>query len=979
MAANENILIDLSRSKNPSQLDTAQLIQQDAWHRVHREIKIRVERLSKTENEEYQNSICYPRVHDTIAVFGRRGDGKSTFVLNVLDVYSNARNRNKDDSDLYGKGVQPLGIMDPTLVENKENPFLNIVRTIRQLVEEELEARGAYASEKDRRETWKRSLNKLARGFKVLDGIGRSPLNQDEWEDEQYIFEEGMKNMASGHDLERHFDEFLKESLKILNKKVFLLAFDDVDTDFKKGWIILELLRKYLTSPRLLVILAADQELTINLIRKHQWEMLGDLPAKEMNPAAYKEVVRELEEQYLLKILKTENRVTLRSVYDNFDKIRIQGEYEKDLAEDELKDKNKECISLKSLVDEMLRDYFFLRNQKDIDLYSRILCTQSTRTVIQLLYSFTRSRVIRSSAGIYPFYEDLTRIFLSTLTSHGIRVEKLPLSRDSTPWNQLALDLTALGLWEEGYRLKPYNVDHELNPLLTVLGSVYARSLQDNPSSIWEYFIKIGWTREIFSQQDKSRAQSEVNLRYLGHARGEDSLYCSRKMLGLLGFVENEAWSPGIIPLYSSNTKTKIIIEGLFGSAQSRDLLEKISDFYKNEFSDDNKSLFNTPETFESRLKQGIGSLIYVFVSGISYRQGEVGSFLSFYNLIGFLADLVKEPDKNLRKNLLSESTIFKAYPTPGSSITGSEDEEQIGDEVGENGESIENTEIIHPFFAILNRWCDHGGNTEFKVLPPIILSKISSRIATCLETVHRQTTKKYRLAGKLLHRYSVLFLNAVLVESLLDMEKIPENINRKNPTGSDDIFLENLEIFSQQENRGKLIFSWIWACPFWGMILNPKRKEQEETVWSRHCSFVTEFSKEVPYLANLRVEYKFKDKSNQYPNLHDLLDSLAVRGLKILEELKPPVPESQEPKGLHRRRGSAIKALNWEKREIIKSSVMHIEKESSFEAFASDVCQIINKHFIGNWYTSGRFDISIILRQWAEQNRIQVPSGKQS
>ncbi|MCD8079453.1 MAG: hypothetical protein LUF04_03295 [Bacteroides sp.] len=53
------------------------------------------------------------------------------------------------------------------------------------------------------------------------------------------------------------------------------MAFDDVDTDFAKGWPVMETIRKYLTSPQLITILSGDINLYTLLIRKKQWENFG--------------------------------------------------------------------------------------------------------------------------------------------------------------------------------------------------------------------------------------------------------------------------------------------------------------------------------------------------------------------------------------------------------------------------------------------------------------------------------------------------------------------------------------------------------------------------------------------------------------------------------------------------------------------------------------------------------------------------------
>lgn len=55
-----------------------------------------------------------------------------------------------------------------------------------------------------------------------------------------------------------------------------MIPFDDIDTDFKKGFEILEVLRKYITSGQIITILTGDLELYSKLVRKANWKCFDD-------------------------------------------------------------------------------------------------------------------------------------------------------------------------------------------------------------------------------------------------------------------------------------------------------------------------------------------------------------------------------------------------------------------------------------------------------------------------------------------------------------------------------------------------------------------------------------------------------------------------------------------------------------------------------------------------------------------------------
>ncbi len=77
-----------------------------------------------------------------------------------------------------------------------------------------------------------------------------------------------MNKAKAFNNLEERFHIYIRETLKLLDKKCIVIPFDDIDTDFKKGFEILEVLRKYITSGQIITILTGDLELYSKLVRK---------------------------------------------------------------------------------------------------------------------------------------------------------------------------------------------------------------------------------------------------------------------------------------------------------------------------------------------------------------------------------------------------------------------------------------------------------------------------------------------------------------------------------------------------------------------------------------------------------------------------------------------------------------------------------------------------------------------------------------
>ena len=105
----------------------------------------------------------------------------------------------------------------------------------------------------------------------MLDQVGGKPLEKDEWADAQYVLFKGLEDAAGGLDLERAFHKFVYKSLEFIGDSVFVLGFDDVDTDFSKGNEIMEVLRKYITTPQMIVLMTANYSLLYDMAVQKFW------------------------------------------------------------------------------------------------------------------------------------------------------------------------------------------------------------------------------------------------------------------------------------------------------------------------------------------------------------------------------------------------------------------------------------------------------------------------------------------------------------------------------------------------------------------------------------------------------------------------------------------------------------------------------------------------------------------------------------
>ena len=103
------ININLNSSQDAQIKKDDELIQQDSKNRL---IKIFKEYRNLLDN----TNIDKLRVHNSILINGKRGFGKTTFILSMIELL---KDEEKGIKDFYF-----FDIIDPTIIETKENIFI---------------------------------------------------------------------------------------------------------------------------------------------------------------------------------------------------------------------------------------------------------------------------------------------------------------------------------------------------------------------------------------------------------------------------------------------------------------------------------------------------------------------------------------------------------------------------------------------------------------------------------------------------------------------------------------------------------------------------------------------------------------------------------------------------------------------------------------------------------------------------------------
>lgn len=475
-------------------LSVSDVIQREAFDAVFDKLRQPVAReADDPPTGPLELGILRHRGHNAIVINGRRGDGKTTFLLQLLSTLAGAAHS-------PGASLYSLGILDPTLIETKQNVVVMVLRRIQAAV---LHGRSkGLGSGDDGFAAVQKSLSQLASGLPVLEGIGRANLHGDDWADPEYVIESGLEQAGAASLFEAHLTEFIRRAAQYLGRDAFVLAIDDVDTLFERGWPVMEAIRKYLTSPRLRIVMSGDMELYSMLVRRQQWQQMGEhLLRAEQNAgprsqsAVVARLVDSLQDQYLIKVLKPENRIDLKSLNYLVETDGLRFRLNKvtgargELAADDVAVRYASHLLAGRRLD-------------DIRQIRRTLLQVPTRSGLQalsgaLLMLQQGEEAVAPEPARMSALDALRHVAQTSLAKHGVALDEIRRASGGLMLGKLAEWLTRTNQWRSMARLQPHFADEDRNIVAVAVAAVVVEEFRKRPSTMIDYWLKIAVVREM--------------------------------------------------------------------------------------------------------------------------------------------------------------------------------------------------------------------------------------------------------------------------------------------------------------------------------------------------------------------------------------------------------------------------------------------------------------------------------------------------
>lgn len=782
----KKVLIDLSDSTYAHSF-----AEQNRIHQVEFEaaVNLVVNQINRIGKDKTSEKHVINRVHNTISIFGDRGTGKTSFIRSLFDEIEKRCN-GKDE-------VMILGLIDPTLMEEKAHIFLLIISLINDRVNKVIEegtcepGGEAYKQRMD----WNACVKKLAKGLPSLDKVGND-YNNTSWQDDEFIMRKGLDDIMAAYQLEENFHKMVDMALKILGKKAFVVAFDDIDINMEKGWRVLETIRKYLTTPKIISLLSGNMYLYNLNVRGQQWEQFGTrLLSKERRD--YHTLVNQLENQYMLKVFKAENRLHL---YSLFYSIRLHN------MEYQVKGAVKNETKIIEAYKQVLKN-FGICSAGSQKVFADYLMGLSIRSQINYLK-------INWDTDSNNFSISSIEAFLSRMYAAGIEVQ-LAYANPSL-LNTIVLTYLTKGKdnsLRDTYLLMPLTDKPEDNACIAGLSTIFASQTTRYPGLLFDYMIRIGYLRNLILNS-KSRDGYEGLIEF-GSFKHDVSL---KNIVGtsMAYKLKDDPKGDGM--------KIHKAIYGLNGRAKKKGM-DKIDDVLKGQ-------------------KSAQKVMGYIPLCALQYDyKNESQLYYSFYLLLGCIGTLLRtvpesanlKDDEKEKKNIqetikgvLKDMAQLRSYAVPSkeSGSTTPQDETETSTEV-----FITDDDEFTEFVEKIREWINAYYALENSI-PAYVIGRIVTRF--------HQTAMKIEAdnLGDYMHRIVVAFINACLIEECKEyLQSRHEDasltkLNFNNAVTSDKVFVDNLSYVTSEYEDTLVLTGWIVESPLiWPYL---KKELIDAASWSK-------------------------------------------------------------------------------------------------------------------------------------------------
>jgi hypothetical protein len=465
---------------------------------------------------------------------GTRGAGKSTFLHNAMSLLSKKYN-----------DLAVMNWIDPSRIEANEILLLAFLQALNEKVKSKLAPLVTCEETRSEHDRWRKAFQKVAGGL-VLFQKDHHPLNEL---DEDLFLDLGLEQAGHSANLRKNLNHLFEVACEILQVKALLFAFDDADTSSQHAINLIETIRKYLDTPRVMIVITGDLELYSLLVRQNfrhelaqgkrdEWGTDGSAGGRAGQQTR---MLDHLEEQYLLKLFPLRERHHLLPIWRLADKSGAR----KAAAKFEVAE-GATTTELIEFTRGRIEQGFRLATESDVSLYTEYLLMQPIRSVLQVLSRIKEST--EEAGNTHIFSTAMLDLALQNLYHYNIAAEELAAEDFRTLTEAVFEVAMDDGDPDTSAYLRPTSAQAHNRGAMFGLSAAVAQQLHGKPGTCIAYLLRGPGMVKLAHDAANSnkRKVSEAVLRkefnrYMGVGRKDDALGWAR--LATVALVSEHAIS----------------------------------------------------------------------------------------------------------------------------------------------------------------------------------------------------------------------------------------------------------------------------------------------------------------------------------------------------------------------------------------------------------------------------------------------------
>jgi hypothetical protein len=802
------ISIDLETVHAQTDLNKDALIQKHVYDSLKSRINKRLKWVMDNKNQG-ETSRNMPSGSGWVSfIDGTRGAGKSTFMHNTLILLE----KDKD----FGQ-LAVVGSIDPSRIESNEILLLTLLHALKEKVEGVLKRPPQCEKDTGKRKKWEQAFQKVAGGL-VMFQKNHDPLKEL---DEDLFLNIGIERAGHSVKLREHLAQLFEVACELLNAKALLFAFDDADTNSKHAIALLEVIRNYLDTPCVLVLLTGDLELYSLLVRQNFRDELtqgkpsewGGQNSANDRSAQQARMLNHLEEQYLLKLFPVQERHTLFPLWRLADETGTQTVK----AKYQIKVRGQETPLIK-FVNDQIKKGFRLTTTTDINLYTEFFLMQPLRSVLQTLARIASvDPQTDAQAYAHEFGQAMIAMSLQNLYQANIAVDELVAENFHALTETVFEIAMADGDPDTSVYLRPTSAEVHNRSAMFGLSAAVAQHLRGKPGTCITYLLRgpgmVKLMHDAIDSKINSVSETVLNKefrRYMGPGRKEDALGWSRSA------------SAALVGEYASNPLNRLTRYGIMGLNQNggNKVGTKFTSF---------KTAFRSIGVKEKRYPAAAFSLVNLSGSGTK-------TLASIYNILGLMGKLLALTEKSAwvaSDQSHKENDIFDQllgfFPNTNSvALPVWVKSQYLGSEEDENEQYLKDDqkELIKAWVNPLYIWLMTAVKLKTHITPSsVMVGKVMPRLFYGLENISdalRINTSNYATDfASAMELFALCVVNAFLAEEsayhMTDTGE-PKRIILANPRTSATDYLKRLNAEAKDNpiDYKKIPLTTIIAtCPF--------------------------------------------------------------------------------------------------------------------------------------------------------------------